>query len=161
MTDYNAAAEAARSLASQFRALLTVGEALSGFANFQNQQAELEAAKKTAEDQLSHVKAELEQEKNRLLETQTSIVDNVNKAGHIMHTANNNAKKIVADARNEAKEIIVTASKEAQEIKYGVDILREEYTALQRDMETTKDGYVKEIEELKTELQAVKDRFKF
>ena len=161
MTNYNTAAESARALANQFRALLTVGDALADFASFDNQRIELEEAKKTAEANLESVRADLTRDSKRLEEVQAEVTESIIETEVILQNANSKAKKLIADASHEAHEILAVASKTEQEVKAQVDKLKVEYSAFKSKVETAKEQYTSEIEKLKEELKAVKDRFKF
>ena len=160
MTDYNAAAEAARGLAKQFRAVLIIGDALAELANFQNMRGELEAAKNSAEADLATVKSEIERESARLADTQASVTDSVVEAEATLSDGNAKAKKAIAEASHEAHEIRDNANKYAADLIAACGKEKTEHSEFMAAALAERGVLEQEIAAMREELAAFRNRFK-
>ena len=157
--DFAAAAEAAKSLANQFRALLKVGDALGEMASFQNMRRELVEAKDKAEADLKPVvenliaaryeldflrgQKEAHEEKiaRRTKETEEYCAEQISKMV-------DEGKEILDNAHKAAEGVLRASQDEKARHEEDMAVKYEEMTAV-----------ATELYELKAELDSIRSRF--
>lgn len=158
MTDYNAAAEAARGLAKQFRALLTVGEALGELGSLQNIRAELEEAKKKAEADLIPAKARLEEANTEL----AAVLNQIEKASLEAQVELKAHTQAMAEGSRQSAEVtnsaLEVAKRKLDELLVEYEREKDLYSTQIKELEREKTEIERSVAELRGELEALRNR---
>jgi hypothetical protein len=124
MSNLNSAAEQAKQLSRQFKALIEVGEALEGFANIDNHRVELEAARDKARAEEKEAVLALVTVKAEFVEAQFALED-----------ARVSASDLISDAKNQAEQIVRSAQSRSDAVDVEIETRKAEYRQFARDQD--------------------------